>query len=260
MNLSFIVGRSELKYFFLPELIQDMRDYIRPYTELDPFSAEIENHSYTVRSIYFDTDSFDFYYEKMDGLKIRKKIRVRAYNEFDCDKPAFLEIKRRYNKQIIKERAKIPLTRMEEIHERLENPLDIDTKWINNKNTIDKYLYNIKKLHLRPTALITYEREAYIGSLNNHERVTFDKNIRCFLFPEINELFREDDLKIVTNDRFVLELKFENFMPKWMIHLVRELRLRAEPIPKYCMSIDMLINGNGKRTDQPVIKRTYSYV
>lgn len=260
MDISQIIGRSELKYFIVPESIQEIRDYLRPYTELDPFSAEIENHSYTVRSIYFDTDSFDFYYEKMDGLKIRKKIRCRAYNEFDVDKPAFLEIKRRYNNQIIKERAKIPLSRIEEIHKRLENPSDIDTKWVNNKNTVEKYLYNIKKLNLHPAALVTYEREAYIGALNNHERITFDKNIRCLLFPEISELFREDDLKIVTDTLYILELKFENFMPKWMISLVRDLRLRQEPIPKYCMSIDTSFHLPNGQTAQPSVKRIDSYV
>ncbi|UCE04953.1 MAG: VTC domain-containing protein, partial [bacterium] len=115
-------GRRELKHFIAPEMISEVKAIIEPYVEVDPYAKERDNNSYTIRSIYFDTEQFDFYYEKLDGLKIRKKVRVRSYNEFQKEGFAFLEIKRRYNNRILKERAQVPLHQLEEICLNRTNP------------------------------------------------------------------------------------------------------------------------------------------
>ncbi len=73
--------KYEFKYIVPVSRMDQLREAIRPYVELDPYADMMENHEYTVRSVYFDTSRFDYYYEKIDGYKIRKKIRIRGYNE-----------------------------------------------------------------------------------------------------------------------------------------------------------------------------------
>ena len=73
-------SRYEYKFKIPLDLIDDVRKFILPYTKFDPYLEKHGNQRYTVRSIYFDTPELDFYYEKIDGVKIRKKLRVRTYN------------------------------------------------------------------------------------------------------------------------------------------------------------------------------------
>jgi SPX domain protein involved in polyphosphate accumulation len=99
--------KYEFKYIVPVSLMDELRDAIKPYVELDPYAAAMENHQYTVRSIYFDTAHFDYYYEKIDGYKIRKKIRIRGYNEKIGDSTVFMEIKRKFKEPIEKDREKL---------------------------------------------------------------------------------------------------------------------------------------------------------
>lgn len=232
-------GRRELKYFIAPELIPEIKALIAPYMEVDPYAKERENYTYTIRSIYFDTEHFDFYYEKLDGLKIRKKVRVRSYNEFQPESFAFLEIKRRYNNRIIKERSKVPLHLLEKICIQRTNPNGHVDVFSNGSVVMGKFLYNLSQLDLHPSLLVTYEREPYIGAADSSMRVTFDKDVRAFLSPELSDLFVDDGFEFLTNGRCILELKFDGFMPKWMRYLVAELNIRAQSISKYCMGISM---------------------
>jgi len=231
-------GRRELKYFIKPELIPEIRALIAPYVEVDPYAKGRKNNTYTIRSIYFDTDQLDFYYEKLDGLKIRKKIRVRSYNEFDPEGIAFLEIKRRYNNRIVKERVCVPLSQLELICIERSNPNGHSDRFSNGAAVMNKFLYNLSVLDLQPTLLVTYEREAYIGNDDNSIRVTFDKDVRAFIAPQLDDLFADDGFEYLTDGRCILELKFNGYMPKWMRYLVAELNIRVQPISKYCMGVE----------------------
>lgn len=84
-------------------MICDVSRAIRKYAAFDPFVPKNTDH-YTVKTLYLDTPDLLYYYEKMDGLKVRKKLRIRTYG--DDHSTAFLEIKRRYIDIVVKERAK----------------------------------------------------------------------------------------------------------------------------------------------------------
>lgn len=250
------IKRYEIKYYIALERLPQVRKYFAPYVTLDPFSEMRQDKNYIVRSIYFDSSELDFYYEKIDGLKIRKKLRVRTYNEQDSIDIAFLEIKRRYEKVIYKERLKIPLDLIEMICIDRKKPngeitfKELQCSYGNNgfanSRVIDRFLYNLDHKNLKPTLLVTYEREAYVGIIDQNVRVTFDKNVRTKIFPTIDEVFAEDDLTDVTNDVAILELKFNNFMPTWLRKATYHLNIQAQSISKYCMGIAAasLLNDN----------------
>ena len=242
MKLMSDIERRELKYFIPYKLISPIREFISPFMELDPYSAERKNHEYTIRSIYFDSDQFDFYYEKLDGIKIRKKLRVRTYNEVDSTSCFFFEIKRRFENRIFKERIKGNIDSLEQvcIQQQMPNESIFDSQ--NSKNSLGRFIYNLKLKSLRPVLLVIYEREAFIGAINPEIRLTFDKDVRISLFPDFKDNFEDTRPQFVTNERCVLELKFNSFMPKWMRTLVGVFNLRAQSISKYCMGIDCCPN------------------
>ena len=101
--------KYEFKYIVPVSKLDQLREAISPYMELDPYAAKMEAGQYTVRSVYFDTSNFDYYFEKIDGYKVRKKIRIRGYNEQVGGDTVFMEIKRKFKEPIEKDREKLNL-------------------------------------------------------------------------------------------------------------------------------------------------------
>lgn len=66
--------RYEFKYIVNNNYLEPLRQMILPFVNMDENTDDDKgrNH-YTVRSIYFDNASYDFYFEKVEGIKNRKK-------------------------------------------------------------------------------------------------------------------------------------------------------------------------------------------
>jgi SPX domain protein involved in polyphosphate accumulation len=215
-----------------------------PYTTVDPHLMNIEENKYTVRSIYFDTPELDFYYEKMDGLKIRKKLRIRTYNKMNDF--AFLEIKRKFVNCIAKERSKLPFLVIEKL---INTPEDSAIEYpqddYNSRLVSGKFVYNLLKKGLLPILLVVYEREAYIGLADERVRLTIDTDVRAIAEPDLGDILNNNGFVPAIKDVGILEMKFDDIMPQWMKNLVTELDLTKESISKYCLGIDACkINGN----------------
>ncbi|MDP3683293.1 MAG: VTC domain-containing protein, partial [Ignavibacteria bacterium] len=104
-----MVSRLEYKYLVPEKLLPKIRTMVLAYMKYDPY-AEIRPHKdYTVRSIYLETADLLCYREKYEGYKIRNKYRIRVYNESRVDSSVFLEIKRKNENFISKDRAKLYL-------------------------------------------------------------------------------------------------------------------------------------------------------
>ena len=114
----------------------------------------------------------------------------------------------------------------------------------NGSIVMGKFLYNLSRLDLQPSVLVTYEREPYIGAADSSIRVTFDKDVRALTTPDLQDLFADDGFEFLTDGRCILELKFDGFMPKWMRYLVAELNIRVQSISKYCMGIEIYQKSN----------------
>ncbi|MFH1842598.1 MAG: polyphosphate polymerase domain-containing protein [bacterium] len=245
--------RYELKYRLPIRVIAEIRDQIVPHVRFDPHCACRAGHHYTVRSIYFDSDDLCFYHEKHDGVRVRRKLRVRTYGEFAADSVAFIEIKRKFGRRGCKERLCLPLdlvatalnggARRDDLVQRRRDRIVLAKVG---------HLVALKKL--RPVVLVTYEREAHIGRRDERLRVTFDRNIRSLIDPTLEQIHRERELQQFEDRNFVLELKYDDRMPGWMARLIRQLNLVANPYSKYCHGIDAWSERNGK--PHPVPEQT----
>jgi len=246
MNRFIDKGRNEIKYFIHPDIIPDILEKAKPHVHLDKFARNMPDNRYIVRSLYYDSPSFDFYWEKLDGLKVRRKLRIRVYNEQEADSAAFLEIKRRFENTIVKERAGYSF---DEIKKMMENPKDL---WIdyqasqNGSLVLGKWLDNIIRFQLQPTVLVVYNREAYVGRIEDDRdvRLTIDYDIRSKIVTSLKHIYDDHDLSPVLDNLCVLELKFNYFMPKWMRSLVAALPMQQQSISKYCMGVDETFSLN----------------
>jgi hypothetical protein len=230
--------RYELKYYLSRDDMPEIRTLIAPWMIHDKHSLVMPERKYTVRSIYFDTEDLLYYFEKLDSVNVRKKLRVRTYNLADDQAPAFLEIKRKKGRRGFKERVMLPLPLVDPALNGSHSSEVMGDRPFADRKVLDRFRFNLKVRHLRPVVLVTYEREAFIGIENDRIRVTLDQDIRSLINPHLEDMFNEDRVRQFEDRSFVLELKFDNRMPRWMTQLIRMLDLRSQSYSKYCHGID----------------------
>jgi SPX domain protein involved in polyphosphate accumulation len=235
--------RVEKKYLVPNQRMDALRERINSFVRPDLYTVNNGGiPQYTVRSIYFDSKDFACYSEKREGLMLRRKFRIRGYNDGGEENRVVMEIKRKIESRQKKYRS---FVRYQDV-ERLLQDGDLEKYIIKNGSGTDdlknaaKFMYHIKKGLYVPTCLISYEREAYHGKLDPGVRMTFDKNIRSRIFPEMDSLYDDSRMKLLFNNHFVLEIKyFNNSMPSWARSVVQEFRLRNDAISKYTIGVDV---------------------
>jgi len=226
--------RYERKYLVANSKLEALRKAVAPFVRADLYAAATDIPHYTVRSIYFDNIFRDSVFEKIEGLRDRKKLRVRGYNKQTDDSVAFLEIKRKISNRIYKNRAQIKYNDLEALLQSCEYEQYLTKPDQRSKDDAARFLFNYKRYNMQPVNLIVYHREPYHGIFDPGVRITFDKDIRSRIYPQIDELFDDVDFVYPWAGHFILEVKyFDAPMPSWMKSIVREFDLKAEALSKY---------------------------
>jgi hypothetical protein len=242
-------SRYEYKFLVPSEIIDIIREEILLFMEEDDFAKRHKSGQYTVRSIYYDTPKFTCYKEKLDGVQHRNKYRIRGYDKENKDSLAFLEIKQKNTNCISKSRAPLHYTN---VFKSLRNN-DLKNYVIsfsgNGAELKDgeKFIYNYHKKNLRPAVLVIYDREAFWGKFDKSLRITFDKNLRSAIFPNLKALYSEEGVKKIMNKNFILEVKFYGMLPMWIKSLLSKYELKREALSKYTMSLEAHDEFNYKR-------------
>lgn len=71
-------NRFELKYPLASRRANAFRDDLVQYVDLDPHAGP--SGSYPLASLYCNTKDRRFYWEKLDGILFRRKVRIRPYD------------------------------------------------------------------------------------------------------------------------------------------------------------------------------------
>lgn len=219
------VVRKELKYPI---------SYVQSLTltqKLHNILIEDKNNQgpgYLVRSLYFDSYANTDFYQKLNGAINRKKIRLRIYR-YD-DPKVKLEIKRKFGDAQKKETVIIS---KEDAQSLINLDYDVLRKY---ESDTALTIYNILKTnHLRPVVLIEYQRKAFIHPMNNI-RITIDQDIKS---SESNFDFFTKDPVLAPTDQFnqnVLEIKYNDFLFKWISDIFKPYNLDQQSYSKYMMS------------------------
>lgn len=236
-------SRYEYKYLVSEAQAENVRRFVKCYLLPDKYTTDREGIGYPVHSLYFDSPDLLTCWATVEGKKNRFKLRVRFYDDRP-ESPLFLEIKRRQNQVILKQRAAVKRTCTDRL---------LAGHWLDRSDLIDdseqnfRALYNFcelcQKIQARPTAYTSYLREGYEPADSNLQRVTFDRHLRAGPYRgsiDISELERwaKPDVPGV-----VLELKFTDRYPEWMRTLVESFNLNRTSMPKYVECVTLLYNG-----------------
>lgn len=229
--------RWELKYVVPEELALAVREFVRPYLELDEYGAKRADLSYTIHNLYLDSENLAIYWGTINGDKNRYKLRLRFYED-NPQAPVFFEIKRRMNEAILKQRSGIKRGSVEAV---LAGQLPAPSELVSNDprqlGAIQRFVELMMHDRAVPVAHVRYDREAWISVVDNSVRVTMDRNV--LIAPEFVTRFSEqmDDPTSVFGKLVVLELKFTGRFPDWFKELVRIFGLRQGSASKYADGI-----------------------
>lgn len=248
-----MISRFEYKYLVPIGKLPVLRERLAPYVEIDPNAAKTGKNKYVVRSIYFDSSNLKYYHKKVEGIDIRKKVRIRSYNERQANSQMFLEIKKKYQKKIIKYRSKSLLCDADDLFKNGK----MNDKIIRFGNNGDSeknarlFFFNIFKECLKPVILVKYDREAYFHRFNHLLRFTFDFNLRSRLSANISDLFEEENLLPVLDKFFIFEVKFSSSIPRWLKKVIADYNLIQQAVSKYTICLDSHL---GKKFVDPTVE------
>ena len=233
-------ARREIKYLIREDKALAVRSFVSTYLEPDEFAVGRFNNSYPVHSLYLDSDHLHTFHACANGDCNRFKLRIRYYDDNPAS-PVFFEIKRRINETIVKQRARV---RREAVGALLkgESPTREHLQSWSLQQWIDllDFCRLVETMEAAPRAHNAYLREAYMNAGMGTVRVTMDRGVR--LGPEFSGDLgtKLDDGVGIFNGYVILELKFTERMPMWMIEMVRSLELKSSGAAKYRWGVEML--------------------
>ncbi len=213
--------RHEYKYMISYDEMLKLRSKLNKLLDIDR-----SYDGYMVRSLYFDSLEDNDYYDKLDGVMNRKKIRLRIY-EAGSDYVK-LELKGKYDYHQLKESLVINKRAAEEIIKGNYKIL------LSSDNEVAKKLYLILSQNTyKPKVIIEYNRIAYITSMGG--RITFDYDIRSSY--QTDEFFDENVnyVKIMDPKNVVLEVKFDRFLEPYISNVLNKFINNRESVSKYVL-------------------------
>ena len=183
---------------------------------------------YTIRSLYFDTPDDSDYTDKIDGLELRRKIRMRIYSPGQDF--AMLEMKQKSGAYQLKRSLRMARDDAERLTRGDYSPL------LGYDETFAAECYALMSLRCyRPKAVVEYERTAFLAR-ENHIRITLDSCIRA----------SETDLRlfagrthynpVMDESGMVLEVKYNGFILSYVKDLLGDIHRPELSVSKYCLA------------------------
>ncbi len=216
-----IAYRHEWKHEISYADLLCIRQRLRAVAETDPHAV---NGRYQIRSLYFDTPGDKALRQKIDGVNLREKFRIRYYN---LD-PSVIHLEKKARRSGLVVKFSAPLSA-----EEAQRIVDGDLDWMLScgRPLLQELCCKMRTQGLRPRTIVDYTREPYIYAPGN-VRVTFDYNIRTGL--GCTDFLNPDCITIPAGDApILLEVKWDAFLPSIIRDAVQTGNLRASAFSKY---------------------------
>lgn len=231
------LDRFELKYLLDWSQYQLMVAELSQYLTLDRQGNE--EGCYPLTSLYYDSPDHKCYWNKIEGHRFRRKVRVRVYGQQQVtpDTLCFAEIKQRTNKTLQKKRVLLPYA---EAIALCGSGGSVTGRSDADQAVIEELLYLHHRLALQPACVVSYTRLAFESSeYDPGLRVTFDTQLKC----------RAQDMDLCStgyteNQYFlppqycIMEVKVNHRIPYWLTGLIGRYRCTLRRVSKYCAALE----------------------
>lgn len=159
---------------------------------------------YKIRSVYFDTLSDKALREKIDGVNIREKYRIRFYN----GDTSFISLEKKMKVNGLCAKLSCVLSK-----EEAQSIADGDISWMKDsgRNLCVELYHKMMTENLRPKTIVDYIRYPFVYPAGN-VRVTIDLNIRTGGFR--TDFLNPDTVTIPAGaSPILLEVKWDEYLP-----------------------------------------------
>jgi SPX domain protein involved in polyphosphate accumulation len=198
---------------------------------------------YTINNIYYDTPDSSLIRTSLAKPEYKEKIRLRSYCAVHGKSKVFLEIKKKYNKNVNKRRTVLTLDEAEAF---MRNGTINEYKSYMNRQVIEELEYALKIYNLEPKVFIAYDRHAYFGKDDKNFRITFDKNIRARRY-ELSLSKGNFGERIIPCDTYIMEVKTDGKIPLWLTEILSENGVYKTSFSKYGTEYNrFILNQNNK--------------
>lgn len=231
-----IFNRYEFKYPIPQILERTITDLVNHQgMEPDPRSIGLENNTYPVTSLYFDSPRMEDYADKAGGFLSRKKIRVRIYAQklTPSTSELWLERKDKYDMKISKRRIALD-------HDLYDNLIGGKEKSLYSRIKEKEVhaaaiFYPIFSENMKPAIIVRYERAPLISRRFSDLRITFDSNIEAC---QSNDLGYTRFMVPVAQGKTIMEVKFTHLLPYWFHSLIEQFGLVRQTFSKYANGVE----------------------
>ena len=234
-------NRRELKYIIRTDQMQQFIADITPFLKRDAHAGQ--TRFYRSNSLYYDTEDYQAYWQKLEGLKHRRKLRIRVYGEqvVNPDDECYVEIKERIDAAVRKRRIVIPykdariLCSKGYIHPSLESEED--------KPVIDEIAHLVWLFQLQPACVMRYDRMAFNGNPDYDPslRITLDTNCRARIHDIDFSSSTAEEMKFFLSPQLcILEVKANQRVPYWLVQILHRHQFMLRKISKYCTALENL--------------------
>ena len=229
--------RYELKYLLRREQLNALVDDLSRWLRLDTNGNA--QGIYPITSLYYDTPDYKAYWDKLDGQRSRRKVRVRVYGDQTVtpETHAYLEVKQRVNKLMRKRRVALDYATAIAFD---DFPTLAGERNAHDAALLQEVYYLYRTLQLRPTCVVAYERMAFEGDAFYPDlRVTVDTNLRGRTHDlSLLATGTARNQSILGSDYAVLEVKANHNIPNWLAGLLSRHRCTFYRISKYCLVLE----------------------
>ena len=229
--------RHEVKHEITRSDLIAVRQGLRAVAQADPHAKD---GRYDIRSLYFDNLYDKALREKIDGVNLREKFRIRYYN-FD---PSVIHLEKKSKKNGLGTKYSCRLAADE-----AQRIADGDIGWImeaakdgaERRPLLEELYCKMRYQGLRAQTIVDYTREPYIYGPGN-VRVTFDYDIRtalrctdlldpdCVTVPAVRP---RSDREMSGGTGIIMEVKWDAYLPDIIREIVQIPGRREGAFSKY---------------------------
>lgn len=222
MGLQMCFERFEKKF------VLQAAQYVQIIGILEKYMTADDYGSYTICSMYYDTDTYDFIRHSITKPAFKEKLRLRSYGTPKADSKVFLELKKKFKGVTYKRRIPLTYKAAMDYLERGELPAVPQA----NTQILQELHWFINRYKPTPKVLLCYERNALCGKKDPNLRITFDRDIRWRNKQLLLSKGCNGHL-LLPKGTHIMEIKVNGVFPLWLTHILTELQLYSRSFSKY---------------------------
>lgn len=221
--------RHEYKYLISQTDAELLKLRLKHIMRPDPHAGATGR--YTIRSLYFDDPRHSALDEKLDGICLRSKYRIRLYN-YDT---GFLKLEKKEKLGSLTRKTAQTISRQEALA--LQHR---DISRIPGEAGLPAELAGkIRRGGFRPMVLVDYDRTPFVCADGN-TRITLDENLRTR--PYRPDLLASSGamVPVLEQGQVILEVKFDDFLPGYLDDALRDIPKVNLAISKFALCMNLM--------------------